>query len=67
MTTTVSCPTCQTPVLWQPESTHRPFCSARCKQIDLGAWASEQHIISTPPETIEEWETVLQHHQGLSS
>lgn len=36
---TVKCPTCQTPVLWQPENAHRPFCSERCKLIDLGQWA----------------------------
>ncbi|MDK4543707.1 DNA gyrase inhibitor YacG, partial [Kingella kingae] len=55
MTTTVSCPTCQTPVLWQPESTYRPFCSQRCKLIDLGQWADEQHAIPALPETPEEW------------
>ena len=37
----VNCPSCGKPVPWQPESTWRPFCSARCRQIDLGAWASE--------------------------
>jgi hypothetical protein len=25
-----------------------PFCSQRCRLIDLGAWASEQYVISTP-------------------
>jgi endogenous inhibitor of DNA gyrase (YacG/DUF329 family) len=48
MTTTVACPTCQKDVLWQPESTHRPFCSERCKLIDLGEWADENHKISQP-------------------
>jgi hypothetical protein len=42
---TVACPTCQRPVVWSPESRFRPFCSERCKLIDLGAWASEQHAI----------------------
>jgi hypothetical protein len=27
------------------ESRYRPFCSERCKQIDLGAWAAEQYTI----------------------
>jgi endogenous inhibitor of DNA gyrase (YacG/DUF329 family) len=42
---TVACPTCQRPVEWSPDSPFRPFCSERCKLIDLGAWASEQHRI----------------------
>jgi hypothetical protein len=25
-----------------------PFCSERCKLIDLGNWASERYVISTP-------------------
>jgi endogenous inhibitor of DNA gyrase (YacG/DUF329 family) len=42
-TPTVECPTCGAPVEWTPESKFRPFCSDRCKLIDLGAWASEEH------------------------
>ncbi len=42
---TFSCPTCQKPVEWSPESRWRPFCSERCRLIDLGAWMSEQHAI----------------------
>ncbi|ASL73911.1 DNA gyrase inhibitor YacG [Ralstonia solanacearum] len=42
---TVKCPTCGKPVPWTPESRYRPFCSERCKQIDLGAWAAEQYTI----------------------
>jgi len=32
-----------------------PFCSERCKIIDLGNWASEKYVISTPvqPEDLE--------------
>jgi len=30
-------------VPWTAESRYRPFCSQRCKQIDLGAWASEAY------------------------
>jgi hypothetical protein len=48
MTLKVSCPTCNKPVVWQPESTYRPFCSDRCRLIDLGEWASENHKISQP-------------------
>ncbi len=43
--TVVSCPTCEKPVTWQKESTYRPFCSKRCKLIDLGEWANESNTI----------------------
>ncbi|AYH42531.1 DNA gyrase inhibitor YacG [Azoarcus sp. DN11] len=42
---TVKCPHCGTPVRWVPENRFRPFCSERCKQIDLGAWASEDYRV----------------------
>lgn len=41
----VTCPTCGAPVEWGPQSVSRPFCSERCKLIDLGAWAAEAHAI----------------------
>jgi len=43
---TVKCPTCKTDVIWGEESPHRPFCSDRCRLIDLGEWASESHKIA---------------------
>ena len=43
----VKCPQCGAPVPWTPESKWRPFCSERCKLIDLGAWASERYCIPT--------------------
>ena len=41
----VQCPTCDTDVVWSAESPFRPFCSERCKLIDLGDWAAENHRI----------------------
>lgn len=41
----VKCPTCHTEVAWE-ENTYRPFCSERCKLIDLGQWATEQYRIA---------------------
>lgn len=38
----VKCPACGGPSLYAPANRYRPFCSERCKQQDLGAWASEQ-------------------------
>lgn len=51
---TLRCPTCQTLVLKGDE--HFPFCSDRCRLIDLGKWASGGYVISTPitdPEMLE--------------
>ena len=41
----VPCPRCGRPVEWTPQSRFRPFCSERCKMIDLGAWATESYCI----------------------
>ena len=51
MNTTVRCPTCGRVVEWRESAPWRPFCSERCKLIDLGAWASEQRSI--PGENVE--------------
>jgi uncharacterized protein len=50
MTTVVKCPTCGKDVRWTSESRFRPFCSERCKQIDLGAWAAEKYRIGSNDE-----------------
>lgn len=42
----VNCPICAKPVPWSPESAYRPFCSQRCRQIDLGAWAAETYRVA---------------------
>ncbi|WP_234084404.1 DNA gyrase inhibitor YacG [Azonexus sp. R2A-61] len=42
----VRCPQCGQDALWAPENPWRPFCSERCKQIDLGAWANESYRIA---------------------
>jgi len=41
----VLCPRCGTPVEWTPQALFRPFCSERCKLIDLGAWATEGYRV----------------------
>jgi endogenous inhibitor of DNA gyrase (YacG/DUF329 family) len=38
----LSCPRCGAQVAWSPENRYRPFCSERCKLIDLGDWATEK-------------------------
>ncbi|MEO6920114.1 MAG: DNA gyrase inhibitor YacG [Collimonas sp.] len=56
MTTTVDCPTCGTKIEWIAANKFRPFCSERCKQIDLGAWAEEKYAIPAvnPPDEIDD-------------
>jgi uncharacterized protein len=51
-TTTVPCPTCGKTVAWTAESRWRPFCSERCRLIDLGDWLDENHRI---PDTREDY------------
>jgi uncharacterized protein len=55
----VKCPTCDIDVVWSAESKFRPFCSERCKLIDLGDWAAENHRIAdkaaTDPQLTEEY------------
>jgi len=48
----VSCPQCGAKTKWSTDNPFRPFCSERCKQIDLGAWASESYRVpvSTRPD-----------------
>ena len=38
------CTTCRTTVRWE-ENPHRPFCSERCRLIDLGAWVTERYRV----------------------
>lgn len=42
----VLCPSCHGSVRWQPESSFRPFCSERCRLIDLGEWANEGYRVA---------------------
>jgi uncharacterized protein len=45
-TAKLHCPTCKKPV--QRRDAEFPFCSERCRLIDLGKWASGQYVISSP-------------------
>lgn len=44
----VPCPRCGTPAPYAPENPWRPFCSERCRIIDLGNWASEGYRVAGP-------------------
>ncbi len=42
---TYPCPHCKKPTVWQ-DNPNKPFCSERCKLIDLGAWANEDYKVA---------------------
>ncbi len=42
------CPTCRKTAQLPVDAPHRPFCSQRCKLIDLGRWLDEEYKISRP-------------------
>lgn len=46
------CPICQKEIQWEGNR-YRPFCSERCKRVDLGRWASGGYRIAAPPEEEE--------------
>ncbi len=46
----VRCPGCGGPSRYSSQNLFRPFCSERCKQIDLGAWAAEEFRVEAPPD-----------------
>lgn len=48
-TLSLPCPICKKTVLWNDQFPARPFCSERCRLIDLGEWASESHRIAGDP------------------
>lgn len=41
----VNCPQCGETVIWEKSNRYRPFCSERCKLIDLGRWATDTYKI----------------------
>jgi endogenous inhibitor of DNA gyrase (YacG/DUF329 family) len=48
----MKCPICKKPVeLSEPDF---PFCSGRCRLLDLGNWASEKYVISTPTPELQQ-------------
>jgi endogenous inhibitor of DNA gyrase (YacG/DUF329 family) len=50
----VRCPSCGGESVYAPSNPWRPFCSERCRSIDLGAWASESFRVpdETPPDDV---------------
>lgn len=57
------CPQCETPVEVTAANPWRPFCSRRCKLIDLEGWFTERHVI---PGEGEDWESPPEPDGGRS-
>ncbi|MEM7408497.1 MAG: DNA gyrase inhibitor YacG [Pseudomonadota bacterium] len=59
MNPTVSCPQCNREVTWSKASPWRPFCSQRCRLIDLGEWFNEENRLendtASDPDTARVW------------
>jgi endogenous inhibitor of DNA gyrase (YacG/DUF329 family) len=52
--TAVTCPVCGVRVTRDPGGLRHPFCSERCRMIDLGDWASDRHVIPGRDDTAED-------------
>ncbi|MCX7178910.1 MAG: DNA gyrase inhibitor YacG [Proteobacteria bacterium] len=50
----VNCPVCAKLIDWVPEHRYRPFCSKRCKMVDLGAWAAEEYRIPEQEQPLKD-------------
>jgi endogenous inhibitor of DNA gyrase (YacG/DUF329 family) len=58
----VKCPQCGGPSRYESANVYRPFCSERCRNMDLGAWANEEHRLpdETPQDDVDFENTRLQ-------
>ena len=64
MTKQVNCPTCKKPTEFSPENSYRPFCSERCRLLDLGEWADEKHKLpSKEPLSEQDLETIMKNRE----
>lgn len=53
-TRTYYCPKCKNPSVFTSENSYRPFCSHRCKILDLGAWADGLYRVPLTSDLTEE-------------
>jgi endogenous inhibitor of DNA gyrase (YacG/DUF329 family) len=49
----VKCPECEKATEYSPENEYRPFCSKRCKLIDLGEWIEGRYKINSEENSQE--------------
>lgn len=55
----LACPNCHAPVEWTEAFPYRPFCSLRCKNEDLCAWADEKRALPGDDEGDEVYSSAL--------
>ena len=53
MSSQASCPVCDDPVDGLEDNDHFPFCSKRCKRVDLGRWFDESYTVPLTPHNTE--------------
>ncbi|MCY4657822.1 MAG: DNA gyrase inhibitor YacG [Gammaproteobacteria bacterium] len=55
----IKCPECKKLTIWHESNPHRPFCSRRCKMIDLGEWLEENRAIpgENQPSEVEQFKS----------
>ena len=46
----IRCPGCGGQSVYSTSNAFRPFCSARCKNNDFGAWASGNYAVAAEPD-----------------
>jgi hypothetical protein len=59
---TPRCPICRKPARWHGNP-YRPFCSDRCRRLDLGNWASERYSIPGEPAELAEVDEELEEEE----
>jgi endogenous inhibitor of DNA gyrase (YacG/DUF329 family) len=64
MPTTVKCPACGKAVAWIDAEQYRPFCSERCRLIDLGEWAAGSYSIPAEADGDAEHDEAQQPDHG---
>lgn len=62
----VSCPTCRKKFNYF-DSEFRPFCSERCRLVDLGQWLSESYSVPAEKLTPDELDTLEKLHENENS
>lgn len=48
------CPSCKRPVLPKEKNPEYPFCSARCRAVDLGKWLGEEYRVPVGHADVED-------------
>lgn len=58
MKSEIKCPQCRKTTTWK-DNPDRPFCSNRCRLIDLGQWSDESYRIKGPSQQPEPEDNVV--------